>query len=65
VYNSLAKYLEGEENSLPSYGVFLQCNISLPALLILFEETNDLVVDINDHLPKKSLTLKISVKSGD
>jgi hypothetical protein len=47
--------LEGEENSrLASflvYGVFLKCNISMPAHLILFEETNDLVVDINDHLP--------------
>ncbi len=55
VYNSMAKYLEGEENSrLASflvYRVFLQCNISMPAHLILFEETTDLVVDISDHLP--------------
>jgi len=44
VYNSFAKYLEGEENtrlaSFLVYGVFLQCNISMPAHLILLEETN-------------------------
>jgi hypothetical protein len=53
----LAKYLEGEEsNRLASflvYRVFLQCDISMPAHLILFEETIDLVVDINDHLPNE------------